>query len=149
MEQAIADLRYGSIGVNTWTASVYSTSGMTWGAYPGEDLANVESGRGIVRNAYALTGVEKSVLRCPFESKSQLVVRPNGKLEATAAQFRAIRQMLVKPGLGSMLGMFREMATPDPAGDIKASFGQRCFVSILGCIEGVVKWVEGLVARKA
>ena len=147
VERAIEGLRYGSIGVNIWTASVYSTSGLTWGAYPGEDLANVASGRGIVRNAYRLKGVEKSILRSPFMSKAHLVTRTNGRLDATAAQFRAIRQMLVKPGVISMIGMFRELATPDPASKISPSLGQRCFVAVLGCIEAGLKWVTGLVSK--
>ncbi len=45
VEQAITELRFGSVGVNVWTASVYGMSGMTWGAYPGEALSNVASGR--------------------------------------------------------------------------------------------------------
>ncbi len=92
VERAIEELRYGSIGVNIWTASAYSTSGLTWGAYPGEELEKVASGRGIVRNAYRLKGVEKSILRSPFMSKAHLVTRTNGQLGTTAAQFRAIRR---------------------------------------------------------
>ena len=59
VEQAIVDLRYGSIGVNTWTAAVYGIRGLTWGAYPGESLDNVASGQGFVRNAYMLKGIER------------------------------------------------------------------------------------------
>ena len=97
VEQAIADLRYGSIGVNTWTAAVYGIRGLTWGAYPGESLDNVASGQGFVRNAYMLKGIEKSVLRSPFKAKSQLVIGPNGRPAVIPSQVRAVRQMVPKP----------------------------------------------------
>ncbi len=147
VEQAISELRYGSVGVNTWTATMYATSGMTWGAYPGDDLANVASGRGIVRNSYALRGVEKSVFRCPFQSTSQLVIGRNGTHGRTAAQFRAIRQMFVRPGLRSMLGMFRELATPDPEDGLQVGVGQRGFVLMLTAAEKVFGWVDRLFGR--
>ena len=33
--------RYGTVALNTWTASSYTQSVGTWGAYPGEPLDNV------------------------------------------------------------------------------------------------------------
>ena len=148
VERAIANLRYGSIGVNAWTAAVYNASGMTWGAYPGEALDNVESGRGIVRNAYALQGVEKSVFRSPFHSTSQIVIRRNGTYGFTAAQFRAIRQLFLRPGVRSILGMFREMATPEPASTPSVGWGQRGFVWILTGAETVYVWLDRLFGRR-
>ena len=65
-ERAIAELRYGSIAVNAWTAFGYLTPTLTWGGFPGATLADVESGIGIVHNALLLDRVERSIARGPF-----------------------------------------------------------------------------------
>jgi len=147
VERAIGGLHYGTVSVNTWTATAYGMSGMTWGAYPGEDLANVASGIGVVRNAYALSGVEKSVLRAPFQCHAQLVIEPSGAIAFGPSQFRAVRQMIVKPGLGSLIKMVCEIATPQVPHDEDATIGQRCVTSMLGGIGGLVDWFKGDRAR--
>jgi hypothetical protein len=65
-ERAVADLRYGSVAINAWTAFGYLTATMTWGAFPGATLDAVESGIGVVHNALLLDHVERSVARGPF-----------------------------------------------------------------------------------
>ena len=65
-ERAIADLRYGDIAINTWTAFNFLTARLTWGGFPGATLADVSSGIGIVHNALLLDRVERSVARGPF-----------------------------------------------------------------------------------
>ncbi|MGC5172295.1 aldehyde dehydrogenase family protein [Microbacterium sp. DT81.1] len=65
-ERAIADLRYGGIAINTWTAFNYLTPVLTWGGFPGGTLHDVGSGIGVVHNALLLAGVERSVARGPF-----------------------------------------------------------------------------------
>jgi acyl-CoA reductase-like NAD-dependent aldehyde dehydrogenase len=65
-DQAIADLRYGSIAINAWTGFGYLTSTMTWGGFPGATLADVGSGIGVVHNALLLDRVERSVAQGPF-----------------------------------------------------------------------------------
>ena len=64
-ERAIADLRYGSIAINAWTAFGYLTPTLTWGGFPGATLDDVESGIGVVHNALLLDHVERSVARGP------------------------------------------------------------------------------------
>lgn len=66
VERAIADLRYGTVAVNTWTGLAFATPGLPWGAFPGATLDDVESGIGVVHNAFLLDDVEKSVMRGPF-----------------------------------------------------------------------------------
>jgi aldehyde dehydrogenase (NAD(P)+) len=66
LERAIADLRYGSIGVNIWAAGGFMLPGAAWGAYPGHTLADAGSGIGFVHNAYLIDRVQKTVLRGPF-----------------------------------------------------------------------------------
>ena len=87
---AIADLHYGCIGVNIWTSLGYGLPGATWGAYPGESLDNVASGIGVVRNAYLLRGVEKTVVRAPLKSLVQIVSPEDGKLPLSAKPARCV-----------------------------------------------------------
>lgn len=65
-ERAIAELRYGAIAINTWTAFIFLQPTLTWGGFPGSTLEDVESGIGVVHNALLLDRVERSVARGPF-----------------------------------------------------------------------------------
>ncbi len=65
-EHSIADLRYGDIAINAWTAFAFLTPTLTWGAFPGGTVADVQSGIGVVHNALLLDRVERSVVRGPF-----------------------------------------------------------------------------------
>jgi hypothetical protein len=65
-ERAIADLRYGAIAINAWTAFAFLQPGLTWGGFPGSSIDEVGSGLGIVHNALLLDRVERSVVRGPF-----------------------------------------------------------------------------------
>jgi acyl-CoA reductase-like NAD-dependent aldehyde dehydrogenase len=69
VEQAVADLRYGSIGVNLWHAMSYALASTTWGAYPGHPITDIQSGNGAVGNAYLFARPQKSVVRGPFVAK--------------------------------------------------------------------------------
>ncbi len=69
VEQAVADLRYGSIGVNLWHAMSYALASTTWGAFPGHPITDIQSGNGAVGNAYLFARPEKSVVRGPFVAK--------------------------------------------------------------------------------
>lgn len=66
IEQAIADLRYGSIGVNLWHAMSFAFSTTVWGAYPGHPITDIQSGSGFVGNALLFAAPQKSVVRGPF-----------------------------------------------------------------------------------
>jgi hypothetical protein len=63
VQAAIANLRYGAVGVNCWSAANYVALCGTWGAFPGETLDNVQSGIGQVHNLYFIREVEKTVVR--------------------------------------------------------------------------------------
>ncbi|MGB3731702.1 aldehyde dehydrogenase family protein [Microbacterium sp.] len=65
-ERAIAELHYGSIAINGWTAFGFIIPTLTWGAFPGSTLDDVGSGLGVVHNALLLDGVERSIVRGPF-----------------------------------------------------------------------------------
>jgi len=66
LDQAIADLRYGAIGVNVWTGVIFSLAACPWGAFPENQLSDVCSGRGFVHNGYLFEYPQKTVLFAPF-----------------------------------------------------------------------------------
>lgn len=66
LDQAVADLRYGCIGVNAWAGVVFLTSRAAWGAYAGNSLEDIQSGSGVVHNSLMLDRPQKNVLWAPF-----------------------------------------------------------------------------------
>ncbi|MCY7337897.1 MAG: aldehyde dehydrogenase family protein [Chamaesiphon sp.] len=65
-DSAIASLQYGAIGVNIWSAMLFYLGSTTWGAYPGNTLADIGSGIGFVHNSYLFDRPQKSVVYAPF-----------------------------------------------------------------------------------
>ncbi|MFJ8822747.1 hypothetical protein ACIREE_13270 [Streptomyces sp. NPDC102467] len=66
MDEAVAGLRYGTLGVNCWSAFGFLLGYTPWGAHPGHTRQDIGSGIGFVHNAFMLEDVEKTVLRAPF-----------------------------------------------------------------------------------
>ena len=62
----VAALRYGTVAINHWAALAFMLGTTTWGAYPGHPLNDIQSGRGIVHNAFMVDDPERSVVRGPF-----------------------------------------------------------------------------------
>ncbi|MBO6939890.1 MAG: aldehyde dehydrogenase family protein [Deltaproteobacteria bacterium] len=69
IDKAIADLRYGSVAVNHWSALAYALVTPAWGAFPGHTKDDIRSGEGAVHNTYLFDKPEKSVIRGPFMVK--------------------------------------------------------------------------------
>jgi aldehyde dehydrogenase (NAD(P)+) len=65
-EDAIARLRYGTIGVNVWSMVGYVIGAAPWGGFPGHTRGDIQSGNGAVQNALLFEGAEKTVLTGPF-----------------------------------------------------------------------------------
>jgi hypothetical protein len=63
---ALAELRYGTIGVNSWSGVNFLLGYTPWGAHPGHTRQTIGSGVGFVNNAFMLEDIEKTVLRAPF-----------------------------------------------------------------------------------
>lgn len=66
LDAAIANLRYGAVGVNVWHAMAFLLAQTTWGAYPGHTYDDIQSGIGVVRNSLLFDQPEKSVTYGPF-----------------------------------------------------------------------------------
>ncbi|MCY7366723.1 MAG: aldehyde dehydrogenase family protein [Chamaesiphon sp.] len=65
-DTAIANLKYGAIGVNIWSGMIFYFGSTTWGAYPGNTPADIGSGSGFVHNSYLFDHPQKSVVYAPF-----------------------------------------------------------------------------------
>ncbi len=70
LDEALRQLRYGTIGINLWPALSYMFMSTPWGGFPGADLRDAQSGIGTVHNTYLLDRPEKTVLESP------LTIRP-------------------------------------------------------------------------
>ena len=66
LDEAIADLRYGCIGVNAWIGVGFLLSETPWGAYPGHARNDIRSGTGVAHNSLLFDKPQKSVVRQPF-----------------------------------------------------------------------------------
>lgn len=65
-DRAVADLRYGTVGVNQWPALGYGIGSTPWGAFPGHTLDDIQSGIGTVHNTFLFDRPEKTVIDAPF-----------------------------------------------------------------------------------
>ncbi len=68
LDRALAQLRYGTIGVNYWAGTGFAMAVTTWGAFPGHELYDIQSGNGVVHNTLMFARPQKSVIRAPFRS---------------------------------------------------------------------------------
>ena len=99
----IEELRYGAIAINHWPGLAYGLVGNPWGAYPGNSLADVQSGIGSVHNASMLSRAEKTVVRGPIVAKPSppwIVGNANAlKVARKLCAFEAAGNPLKLPGL--------------------------------------------------
>jgi aldehyde dehydrogenase (NAD(P)+) len=66
LDRAIADLRYGTVAVNTWTALAFLLPRSAWGPFPGHTREDIGSGAGFVHNAVMFDKPQKNVVYGPF-----------------------------------------------------------------------------------
>lgn len=69
VDRAIDQLRYGSVVINQSGVIAYMLTIPSWGAYPGQDIYDVQSGIGTVNNVLMFDHPQKSVVYCPFNQK--------------------------------------------------------------------------------
>jgi hypothetical protein len=99
--EMIANLRYGGIGVNTWSASVYLLARCPWGAFPGNAPSDIGSGLGVVHNALMFSRAQKSVARGPFApshrtlGKGELHLAPKPVYFVSNSQMHKVGEYLV------------------------------------------------------
>jgi hypothetical protein len=112
--EMIANLEYGGIGVNTWSASVYLLARCPWGAFPGNSPSDIGSGTGVVHNALMFSHAQKSVARGPFApshrtlGKGELHLAPKPVFFLSNAQMNKVGEYLVDYAVsGKTTDMFK------------------------------------------
>jgi Aldehyde dehydrogenase family len=65
-EKAIAQLQYGTIGINIWSGALFVMPEIPWGAFPGNTLEAIGSGQGFVHNTELIRNPQKAVVSAPF-----------------------------------------------------------------------------------
>ena len=76
IDEAVAALRYGCIGVNIWSGVGFLLPALPWGAYPGNTPDNIRSGFGVVHNSRLFSSSQKSVLYAAFVPPSRRLKPP-------------------------------------------------------------------------
>lgn len=66
-QEALDELRYGSIAINHWAGVGFAFGELTWGAHPGHTPEDIGSGVGHVHNAFMFAKPQKSVIYGPFK----------------------------------------------------------------------------------
>jgi acyl-CoA reductase-like NAD-dependent aldehyde dehydrogenase len=103
VERAIADLRYGTVAINHWAAIGYGLVVTPWGAFPGHDRTDIQSGTGVVHNTLMFSKVQKSVVRAPFRVLPKPVWfathRQAHKLTPKLSRFEAAPSPAKLPGI--------------------------------------------------
>ncbi|MEL6349340.1 MAG: aldehyde dehydrogenase family protein [Myxococcota bacterium] len=103
VEQAIADLEYGAVAVNTWAGMVYGLVVTTWGAFPGHPPQDIQSGTGVVHNSYLIDHPQKTVVRSPFKPGATPVWFADHKtLDGTG---KRLTDFEAKPGIRRMVAL--------------------------------------------
>ncbi len=102
-EQAVADLRYGTVAINHWPAIGYGLVVTPWGAFPGSDLYDVQSGTGWVHNTLMFDRAQKAVVRAPFRARPKppwfVSHRTAHRLGRVLAEFEAAPSLLKLPAI--------------------------------------------------
>jgi aldehyde dehydrogenase (NAD(P)+) len=116
LDSAVADLRYGCVGVNAWAGVVFLMARACWGAFGGNTVDDIQSGSGVVHNALMLAHPQKNVLWAPFRTfprsvwhgERTMAVKPpwflnNATSLGTARRFT---HFAADPGPGQLPGLF-------------------------------------------
>lgn len=103
LDRAVAELRYGTIGVNCWNGVGFLLQRTPWGAFPGHTLDDIQSGIGVVHNSLMLTDTQKTVVSGPFRTFPQSTLHRDVHLATKPPWFVTHRNAAV---LGERLTRF-------------------------------------------
>eukprot|EP00878_Enallax_costatus_P014600 GHUV01015274.1.p2 GENE.GHUV01015274.1~~GHUV01015274.1.p2 ORF type:complete len:162 (+),score=30.41 GHUV01015274.1:483-968(+) len=70
-DNALANLRYGTVAVNCPALVAFSATPLIWGAFPGHTPEDIGSGVGFVHNTCLFDHPQKSVLKAPWTYSPQ------------------------------------------------------------------------------
>ena len=106
VEKAVADLCYGTVSINHWAAAGYGIVVTPWGAFPGHEPHDIQSGVGVVHNTLMFSRPQKTVIRAPFRVLPKPVWfathRTTHKITPKLARFEAAPSLAKLPGIFSL-----------------------------------------------
>jgi aldehyde dehydrogenase (NAD(P)+) len=115
-DDALVELRYGTIAINAWTGVGFSIATATWGAFPGHTVDDVQSGIGVVHNALLLENPERTVVRGPFAPSPRSLLNGERSLSPRPPWFvsnrtatetcRRLTGFAANPSWGKLPGIF-------------------------------------------
>lgn len=115
-EPIIADLRYGTIAINAWTAVGYLAAYATWGAFPGHPLDDVQSGIGVVHNAALIATPERTIVQGPFRPSPRSIATGEWSISPKPPWFvnnrtadvtgRRLTRFAARPGFARLPAIF-------------------------------------------
>lgn len=99
VEDAVRDLRYGTVVINQPTVLAYMLCTTPWGSYPGQSAFDIQSGIGFVNNPLMFAAPQKSVVRGPFRQQGDAFQPHHRHL----AQFgRRFAEFQARPSAGGL-----------------------------------------------
>jgi acyl-CoA reductase-like NAD-dependent aldehyde dehydrogenase len=101
LDQAITDMEYGAIAINTMPPMIFLNPYLTWGG--NEEGKELVSGRGNFGNALCFENVEKSIMFDNFMSPGHMIMTNKGAFDTLATN---MTRYAVEPG---WLNLFRLM----------------------------------------
>ncbi len=104
LQRAIANLRYGTVAINHWSALAYAIMSAPWGGYPGGTLADPKSGIGWVHNTLMLDGIEKTVFEGPLTVWPKPIWFPSHRTAHTLA--RKVLGLYAQPNVLKLPSLF-------------------------------------------
>jgi aldehyde dehydrogenase (NAD(P)+) len=115
-DDAIAELRYGCIAINSWTGVGFLLTQLSWGAFPGHLTNDIRSGVGTVHNSFLFDRPQKSVVRQNFypmvrgllHGAFTLLPKPPWFItnKTAALTSRRLVEFSAKPGVLKLMGIF-------------------------------------------
>lgn len=103
LDAAIRKLRYGTVAINLWPASVFVIGTTPWGAHPSSTLTDIQSGKGWVHNSFMLEGIEKVVVTAPHKQFPKPLWFPGHRTAGTVA--RKVTELEKNPSWGQVVGI--------------------------------------------
>ena len=104
VREAIADLEYGTVAINQWSALGFAFMSTPWGGFPGAEATDIQSGTGFVHNTYMLDGVQKTVVKGPWRVRPKPAWFPDNK--QSRQTLKALSHFAAKRGVGRLVRVF-------------------------------------------
>lgn len=82
VEEAISNLNYGAVQINTDTKLSIAFPSLVWGGCPGSTIYDLNSGIGFIGNCFGIKRPLKSVIRAPFLNFTQMIMAAPTKYNA-------------------------------------------------------------------